>query len=390
MVREGWLTRAAYGGIFVFGIVMALLGAVLPLLVQRIRFDLSQAGTLFLTMNFVMLVSMLCLGPLVDRFGKKPPLAGGSLLVAGALAWLANAASYQALLATAVLLGAGGGALNSTTNTLIADLHTDPRRKNAALNFLGVFFGFGALFLPFTIGSLLETLGLVPILYVAAGLSLALAAIFFALAFPPPKRAEVLPLGETLRLARHPLVLLFGFLLFFQSGNEFIVGGYTTSYLTRELGSSISSASYLLAAFWGATMLARIYLSRLLLRIQGPRLVMLSALGSALGVTVLLLASTLMAAALGVVLIGLGFAGIFPTTLGLAGARFEEHTGTAFGILFAIALTGGMTLPWVVGQLAQAHGLRLALFLPAANALMIFVLQFVIVRISYRDPLVSH
>jgi fucose permease len=381
VIREGWLTRAAYGGMFVFGIVMALLGAVLPLLAQRIRFDLSQAGTLFLTMNFVMLVSMLCLGPLVDRFGKKPPLAGGSLLVAGALGWLANATSYQALLATAVLLGAGGGALNSTTNTLIADLHADPRRKNAALNLLGVFFGFGALLLPLTIGSLLATLGLVPILYVAAGLSLALAAVFVVLAFPPPKRAEGLPVGGTLRLARNPLVLLFGFLLFFESGNEFIVGGYTTSYLTRELGSSISSASYLLATLWAATMVTRVYLSRLLLRIQGARLVMLSALGSALGVTALLLASSLPAAAVGVVLVGLGMAGIFPTTLGLAGARFQEYTGTVFGILFAIALTGGMTLPWVVGQLAQAHGLRLALLLPAVNALMILGLQWVILRI---------
>jgi len=378
--QQTWLTRAAYGGIFVFGIVMALLGALLPLLSKCIHFDLSQAGALFLTMNFVMLVTMLCLGPLVDRFGKKPPLAGGSLLVALALGLLANAATYQALLATAILLGAGGGALNSTTNTLIADLHTDPRRKNAALNLLGVFFGFGALFLPFTIGSLLEALGLAPILYLAAGLSLALAAVFFALAFPPPKRAAGLPLDETLRLARHPLVLLFGFLLFFQSGNEFIVGGYTTSYLTRELGSSISSASYLLAAFWGATMLARVFLSRLLLRINGPRLVMLSALGSALGMAVLLLAPTIEVAVLGVVLIGLGFAGIFPTALGLAGAHFEEHSGTVFGILFAIALTGGMTLPWVVGQLAQAHGLRSALFLAPGNSLMIFALQWLIQR----------
>jgi hypothetical protein len=40
-----------------------------------------------------------------------------------------------------------------------------------------------------------------------------------------------------------------------------------------------------------------------------------------------------------------------------------------------------MTLPWVVGQLAQAHGLRLALLLPAVNALMILGLQWVILRI---------
>jgi hypothetical protein len=39
-----------------------------------------------------------------------------------------------------------------------------------------------------------------------------------------------------------------------------------------------------------------------------------------------------------------------------------------------------MTLPWMVGQLAQAHGLRSALFLAAGNSLMIFALQWLIQR----------
>ena len=58
---------------FVFGLVLALLGAVLPLVSARIGFDLARAGNLFLGMNFSMLVTMLALGPLMDRFGKKPP-----------------------------------------------------------------------------------------------------------------------------------------------------------------------------------------------------------------------------------------------------------------------------------------------------------------------------
>jgi len=48
------------------------------------------------------------------------------------------------------------------------------------------------------------------------------------------------------------------------------------------------------------------------------------------------------------------FASIFPTTFGVAGSKFEAYSGTAFGILFAIALTGGMLLPWAVGRLAQS------------------------------------
>lgn len=379
------LTWAACGGMFLFGIAMALLGALLPLLSERMGLQLAQAGTLFLGMNSAMLVSMLALGPLMDRFGKKPPLAGGAALVALALAAIAAAGEYGALLGGVVLLGAGGGALNGATNTLVADLHADPRKKSAALNLLGVFFGFGALLVPFAIGALVEALGLARILHAAAGISLALALVFLALKFPPARRAEGLPWAEIARLARHPLVLLFGFLLFFESGNEFIVGGYTTSYLTGELRLPLSTASYLLAACWGSIMLARVISSRLLLRVKGPTLVLAGSLSAAAGIAVLLGARGGVVAALGVVLTGLSLAPIYPTVLGQAGSRFEQHSGTVFGILFAIALTGGMTLPWVVGQLAQAQGLRTALLISVVSALAVFALQAVILRTASRE-----
>ncbi|MBI3697862.1 MAG: MFS transporter [Acidobacteria bacterium] len=327
---------------------------------------------------------MLSLGPLTDRFGHRSVLVAGSLLVALALLLIAGAARYTTVLASAALLGIGGGALNGATNSLVADLHTEPRRKSAALSLLGVFFGFGALFLPFTIGSLLSALGLAPILYLALILSAAPAVVFLALAFPPPKQGQGLPLAETARLARHPLVLLLGFLLFFQSGNEFIVGGYTSTYLTLQLGISVSGASYLLAAYWGSIMVARVIFSRLLLRVKGSIVVLLSALCAAAGVIALLLASNATIAAVGVVLIGLGFASIYPTILGLAGSLFEGHSGTVFGILFAIALVGGMTMPWAVGQLAGARGLRMAMTVAVGNCLMIFLLELLVDRLSQK------
>ena len=380
-IRKGWLTGGAYAGMFVFGIVMALLGAILPLISRQIGFDLAQAGNLFLVMNCAMLASMLSLGPLIDRFGQKPVLVGGSLCVAAALALLNSAAGYGMIVASAGLLGVGGGALNGATNTLVSDLHTDPRQKGSALNLLGVFFGFGALFLPFTIGALLNTLGLMPILYMAVALSAAPALLFLMLAFPPAKQSRGVPLAEASRLARHPLVLLIAFLLFFQSGNEFILGGYTSTYLTREIGSSITAASYLLAGYWGAIMAARLVSSRLLLWMKNTTLVLASAAFSALAITILLTAHSQAVAAFAVVLIGIGFASIYPTTLAVAGSVFEAYSGTVFGIIFAVALVGGMTLPWAVGQMAAASGLRWSLVLSIFDSLMIIVLQMAVRRV---------
>lgn len=377
-VRKGWLSTAAYSGMLIFGIVMALLGSILPLLAQRAQFDMAQAGGLFLVMNFCMLLSMLGLGPLTDRFGKRPALAAGALLVATALFLVVRADNYQDLLLAVVLLGAGGGALNGGTNVLIADLHAEPQQKAAALNLLGIFFGFGAMLLPFFVGTLVATLGLDKILYMAVAVSLAPGILFVVLAFPRPKQKQGFRPSEAARVIGNPLVLLLGFVLFFQSGNEFIIGGYTSLYLTREIGIPFNHASYLLATYWASIMLGRVVSSKLLAGISGYTLVLISALGSAAGITLLVMAPGIIGAILAVILVGLSFASIFPTTLGIAGGKFEAYSGTAFGILFAIALTGGMVLPWAVGQLAKVYGLRIALVLAAVNSLMIFFLQFVL------------
>ena len=65
------LMASLCAGMFVFGIVMAILGAILPSLFATIALDKAEAGNLFLVMNLAMLIMSLAFGPVVDRFGFK-------------------------------------------------------------------------------------------------------------------------------------------------------------------------------------------------------------------------------------------------------------------------------------------------------------------------------
>jgi FHS family glucose/mannose:H+ symporter-like MFS transporter len=372
------LQAASFAGMFLFGIAAALLGATLPLLSDRLQIGLSRVGMLFLVMNACLLASSFVLGALQDRYGMKPPLVAGPLVVGAALLVVAGAESFAQLLLAVALLGTGGSALNGASNALVADLYEDPAAKSAALNRVGLFFGFGALFIPFAIGLLLRTAGLRAILLGAAA-SCALVAVGNALpVYPPAKQAGGLSLAEAARLVRHPLVLLWGFLLFFQSGNEFILGGYTTTFLTSELGMSVGAASYALAGYWAALMLTRAWLGRGRSALSGGRLVLASAAASAAVTAILLTASRPPLALAMVVALGMTLAGIFPAVLGVAGSRFPAHSGTVFGLLFTMALAGGMTLPWVTGQAAAAWGLRPALGLVVPQFLAVFALQWIV------------
>lgn len=372
----------AWAGLFLFGVAMALLGAVLPLLSERLRFDLAQAGMLFLVMNTAILVASLVLGPLMDRFGTKPPLTAAPVLVAAALARVATAGSFGDLLWGVGLLGLGGGALNSAGNTLVADLHDDPRTKSAALNLLGVFYGIGALFIPFVIGLLLQAVGLPGILGAAALLCLVAAVHAGFVRFPAPRGGDRVPVGEIGRLVRTPLVLAFSALLFFESGNEFILGGYVSTYLADTLHMGVRAASYALAGYWAALMLARVVLSRVARHVPGPCLVLSCAAAAALGVGLLSAATGPAMAVPAFLLAGAALAGIFPTVLGIAAGEFPARTGTVFGILFTLSLLGGMSLPWLTGQIAAVHGLRPALFLVAVQFLAVAAFQGLVSRLA--------
>ena len=376
------LDGIAFAGMFVFGIVMALLGAVMPVLSERLSLGLEDVGTLFLVTNGAMLVTSVVVGPAIDRYGMKLPLGAGAFLVALALGLLVSAGRFRELLPAVAFLGIGGGALNASTNTLVADLHDDPAKKAAALNILGVFFGFGALILPLSLGALLSRIGLTALLTVTAGLCAVTGFTSLLMRFPPAKQAHAWPFADMRQFVRLPFVLALACLLFFQSGNEFILGGYFATFLTQQLTVPVITASYLLAAYWGAIMVSRVLLSRGLVRFGAYRTVLGSAVLAAAGGLIVAVAETTAIAVAGILITGVALAGIFPTVLGIAGAAFREHSGTVFGLLFTAALTGGMTMPWLAGNLAARSGLRTVFLLAAMNFAAIAVLSEVSRRCS--------
>jgi fucose permease len=368
------LQSSAWAGIFVFGIVMAILGAILPSLFDRIGFGAAAAGNLFLTMNFAMLVTTLFFGPLVDRFGFKTLLAVSAFLVAAAFLLLAFASTYGLVLGAAVVLGLGGGGLNGGTNALTSDLHEGDKR-GSALNVLGIFFGFGALSIPFLIGTLRDLLGLRNILFLATALGLVPFLLYLILRFPKAKQAQGFPIKEAAGIVRSPLLWLTAFILFFQSGNEFTVGGWISTYLQKTFGLGGSAAALVLAAYWTAIMSGRLLSSRLIRAVRSETLILGSALLALCAAALMALAPSGRTAAAGAVVIGLGFAAIYPTTLAIVGEKFVAFTGTAFSIVIAVGLVGGMLAPWLAGKIAQASSLRQGLLIPVFNCAIIVVLS---------------
>jgi fucose permease len=381
--RHRVVFAAACVGILVFGIMLTTLGAVLPSIIQRLGLDRTQAGSLLSLMSLGILAGSLVFGPVVDRHGYKGMLVAAVLLIALGLEGIAFAPSIALLSVSAVLIGFGGGVINGGTSALVADISAGGRA--AGLSYLGVFFGIGAFGVPLVLGLLRERFGDAGVVAVIGALVALVPAYYATLRFPEPKQAQAFPLRHAAGLLRDPVLVLLGVMLFFESGMEITVGGWTATYVNQELGLSPERALYLLSLYWLGMTGGRLASGWLLTRVSAVA-VLLSSLGVAFaGVLILIAARTTAAAGAGTLLAGAGFAAVFPVILGYVGDRYERLSGTAFGVVLVMALMGGTAMPYVTGVLGDAFGLRLSLAIVPAG-LVCVALIFGIVRPRLRTP----
>ena len=384
-----WSARSVFAiacaGMLLFGIVLTTLGAILPDIIVRFNVSKTAAGGLFLLMSFCILLGSLLFGPSVDRLGYRMPLAAASALVALGIETIAFAPTLTLVRLGVAFIGLGGGVLNVATNGVVAD--TADSGKAANLSLLGVFFGIGAVGVPFTLGALGNLASQQSVLAIVGALA-ALSAIATVLTgFPKPKQPQSFPLGKALALVREAPLLLFGLMLFLQSGMEITVGGWTSTFAREVLALSGRAALFFLSLYWLGTMLARLVLGSLLKTIA-PRRVLAASLALAFfGVLLLITAHATTVAAAGVFLVGAGFAAVFPVVLGWLGERYQALSGTAFSIALVMALTGGMILPYTTGVIGERYGMRASLLVvPVALVLSATLLTVV----SLRRLIASH
>ena len=351
-----------------FGIVLTTLGSVLPSVMERFGIDKASAGALFLLMTFGILTGALIFGPVVDRHGYQGILVGATALIVAGLEGVAFAPSLTWLRVAVFLIGFGGGVINGGANTLVSDISGEERGPR--LNLLGVFFGVGAMGVPFMLALLTGRFSHAALFAGVGALVLVPLAVIAMTSFPPPKQAQGFPIAAAGRLLRDPLLLLMGMMLFLQSGMEITVGGWTSTFVKEELAVPERSALILLSLYWAGMTLARLVIGTVLGGVS-PFRVLYSCLTIALaGAAILLTTRSVSIAALGVFLLGVGFAAMFPTVLGFIGARYAALSGTAFSAAIAMALTGGMLLSYTAGILGEDYGMRSS-FLIVPTALVI-------------------
>lgn len=366
---------------FVFGVVLLLMGSLLP----SLAVSSARAGSLGSFPLIGILAATILIGPVLDKAGAKPALAVSLVIITVALVVMPALVSFSALAATALIYGLGGGVLNTATNALISSLNASGR--GAALNLLGFSFSLGAVSAPLLMTALAGRFPPSTVLRILAIAPAVVLIALVALRFPPPVFSGT-PLRRLLRVLDHPVVWLIGLLLFFESGDENCMFVWSGRVVRDVLHLAGERADVALVAVSVALGVGRL-LTALWLDWLGSRNVLLMAAGLTIaGVALARAHETFGVMVAGFAVIGLGMSATFPTALGLLGDRFPEETGTVFGAVIAIALVGGSSGPLVGGWLAVSNPAGV-LLVPLAAAVAIAILTLIVSHRLQREALLS-
>jgi MFS family permease len=383
--RKDPLLWISFGCFIGLGMAGATLGPVWPHMRASLGLPLGALGLLLLLGTVASTVSGIAMGRLTRRFGSFP-------VVAAAIAGLGVALLVQGLSPAwpvTMLSGLFYGLFEAPIDAGLQAL-TAVRRGVRAMSLLHASYGLGAVLGPLVLtGLLLEAFSWRVDYVVLAGVQgILLLLVLLTRRIWPRDSAEAarantdeMQAAGTSERASPPrqeftTAFLVVALFFVDTGLEISAGQWAASYFVNGTAVGIGLAGVLVSCYWGGLSAARLAAGVVGHRISPARLLDLSLVTTALGVLAFSLFSNVIQQAVGLVLMGVGLASIFPVLMQLTPARTgAAGTASAIGYQTAAGALGASLIPGGMGVVLQQWGLGLLGPLLAGLAALLILLR---------------
>jgi len=342
------------------GLPDALLGIAWPMMRQDFLLGLDAAGAISAVVTVGTIASSLLSGTLIRRFGEGKITLISGLMTGLALLGYAMAPSFIWFIILAIPLGFGAGSVDTALNHYVA-LHF----KAHHMNWLHSFWGVGATAGPVLMAFILDKTDSWRMGYqTVAGIQLVLALVIF-ISLPLWKKHGALvedqqASQEVKQEVGKPItgfavlkvkgVLPALMIFMFYCAAEFAMGLWGASYLVQERGISLQTAARWVAFYYGGITVGRVMAGFISFKLNNKQMILGGIIIAFAGAVLLLLNLTNMTSMLAFVLIGLGFAPIFPSMVHETPKRFgKEIAQSVIGYQFTAAYVGIAIFPALIG-----------------------------------------
>lgn len=326
----------------------------------KLSLGLSEAtlGTALLGIGLGGIVAMPLAGILVHRYGSRNVVLATALCLGLIMPLLGMATSLTMLVLILVAFGAAVGALDVAMNAqaVVVEMRSQRRIMSGvhALYSIGGLIGAAGVSVLLTLGLPLAVCLLLVMVTV-----MAVALRWWRLLLPPdadvrasPGARFVWPSGKVVALG------LLCFVAFLAEGSMLDWSAVFLKF-SRDVPASAAGAGY--AAFAVAMALGRLFGDRFVQFVGPVRAVQLGALVAGSGLMLAVLAPWASTALLGFALVGLGASNVVPVFFSAAGRIPGVSASVAIPAMTTLGYSGVLAGPALVGYLAHASSLGVAL-----------------------------
>jgi len=340
-------TAAYYLSFIILGLTTAASGPSIPTLADHTSSGLDRISLIFIFGSLGYIAGSYLGGLAYDRISAHRLMVVTLFIMGVASALIPLSRSLVVLLSAMFLSGLASGTLDVGCNTLI--LWTHKEKAGPFLNGLHFFFGVGSLLAPLLVGQILPKTGDILWVYLTFSILCLPTAVWLWFLPEPPKQAHTEE-AKPIVFPLVPVMLIVAMFLFYV-GLELGFGNWIYTY-TLNLGlGDITTAANLNSIFWGSFTLGRLIGVWVSTRLRSQTILFMDIFGCAIGIAVIMLwKDSSIALWIGTILLGLFMASVFPTFIILAGERMQV-TGAITGWFLVGSGTGGMLLPWLLGQI---------------------------------------
>ncbi len=351
-----------------YGVAVTLVGATVPEIIRSFGWTYLDIGAVMAAGSAGYLSGCFSGGLLVRRAGPRRVLLLGLVLEAGGLGFFGSDAGLAFNLGVLLLVGLGQGWIEVATNYCLVRL--EKPGESRLMNLIHAGFTAGACLGPAGVGALLAS-G-VPWQRAYQGVALLLlgvALVILRQSFPAVSGEESASSRVALSsLARDPLLLLLGAVVFLYVGVEMGVSSWIAEYYVETFAVSTATGAYMVSVLWLGLLLGRLALA---VGYQGQRQALLLLGMSCLAALPLALAlgsdSPWVAGALFLVS-GLGLSAVYPAVMALVGECFTREQSLAIGLVSGAGGVGSLAFPLAMAAIAGHFSIAQSFWFCAATA----------------------
>ncbi len=367
------LILASILAIFVYGMIAATLGTILPDLSTRFGLTPSQNGRIAFAQALGLMIASLLVGPLMDNEGKKIGLVLGLALAAVALLALPKSRSFTMIATLLFVLGLGGGIIVTGANALASSVNE--AHRGTTLNLVNLFFGLGGLATPFISANLLAK-NSARLCYLMGVITLVTLGVHVATPMPGPTGVQSFVFSQVGTVLGRPILFLLALFLFLYVACEVGVWNWLAQHLIAKGVPESRALNILSLGFALGLLVGRFAVSRVLISVPELTVMMVSAVAMAVTTYLMLKTSRPGVAWVLVFLAGVSMAPVFPTTLAVVANLFPQMASTALGIVIASGWLGLAVSSRIIGAIAGGDSKRLdkaLMVIPTFSVLMLAV-----------------